>query len=420
MAVLFLLMGSPAIKVCDVVQFYSPMSGGVKRYVEEKIEYLLKHTPHRHCLIVPSHRDAVNEKDRATVYEIKSPKLIGSASYRILMSRKKILEAIEEEQPDIIEVGDPYRAAWIGLSAARQNNIPIVAFYHSDYPRALDRTLRKYGGEIFESLVSPLIQRYLVRLYNRMSATVVSSMRCHDTLKKIGILNLKTISLGTNLEVFYPRDSRQRIFKELDLTSDTRLLLFVGRLAREKNIRSLFEMMDLLKDQPHPHHLLLIGDGEWRDEVQNKVKEENYLTWLHFCYSPERLADLYSAADLFVHAGDCETFGLVSLEALACGTRVLAVKGGGLDEGLRYEVPLIMARDISGQALADAVKQIWEVGETEVEKKARRINMERHFSWNSTFSKLTQLYLTLTRKDAVTSPADKKKHEPADPALFTN
>ena len=410
-------MGCPAIKVCDVVQFYSPMSGGVKRYVEEKIKFLLAHTPHSHCLIIPSHRDAVTREDRAVVYEIKSPKLIGSASYRILMNRKKILAAIKGEQPAIIEVGDPYRAAWIGLSAAKQNNIPIVAFYHSDYPRALDRTLRKYCGEFIESLVSPLIRKYLVCLYNRMSATVVSSRRCRETLEAMGIRNILTIALGTNLEVFYPRDSRQRILKELDLSPETRLLLFVGRLAREKNIRSLFEMMDLLKDHPRQYHLLLVGDGEWRDVVRNKVKEENNLTWLHFYYSPERLADLYSAADLLVHAGDCETFGLVSLEALACGTRVLAVEGGGLEEGLRYEDPLIMARDSSGQALADAVKQIEEVGETEAEKTARRRNMERYFSWNSTFSRLDRLYSTLIGKD---SPAGPQEHELANPALFTN
>lgn len=410
-------MGCPAIKICDVVQFYSPMSGGVRRYVEEKIEYLRKHTPHSHCLIIPSHRDAVTRGDRTAIFEIKSPKLIGSASYRILMSRKKILAAIKEEKPAIIEVGDPYRAAWIGLSAAQQNNIPIVAFYHSDYPRALDRTLRKYCGGFIESLVSPLIKKYLVCLYNRMSATVVSSRRCHETLKAMGIGNLQTIALGTNLEVFYPRDSRRRILKELDLSPDTRLLLFVGRLAREKNIRSLFEMMDLLIDGQSRYHLLLVGDGEFHDEVHIKAKEENYLTWLPFSYSPERLADLYSAADLLVHAGDCETFGLVSLEALACGTRVLAVQGGGLEEGLQYEVPLIMARDISGRALADAVRQIWEVGETKVEKNARRRNMERHFSWNSTFSRLDRLYLTLTGKEA---PEDPRKHELANPALFTN
>lgn len=413
-------METPALKICDVVQFYSTLSGGVRRYVHEKIAYLMEHTPHSHCLVIPSHRNAVTHEGRKTVYEIKSPKLIGSNSYRMLVGKKKILEAIRTEKPDLIEVGDPYRAAWIGLQAAKQNQIPIVAFYHSDYPRALDRTLRKYAGEIIEGLVSPLIQKYLIRLYNRMSATVVSSKHCRRALEDIGIKNLHQIALGTNLDTFSPRDSRSRIFKEIGISEDTKLLLFVGRLAREKNIRGLFDMMELLKQHPEPHHLALIGDGEWRDEVRQKSREEKNISWMHFSDSPERLADFYSAADLFVHAGDCETFGLVSLEAQACGTRVLAIRGGGLDEGLRLENPLIMAEDTSGIALANAVGEIWKLEETEIERGLRRKQMEKHFSWNATFSKLTALYSELASKNAPSDGATMTdKHESESSALLT-
>ncbi|QXD24144.1 glycosyltransferase [Opitutia bacterium ISCC 51] len=413
-------MESQALKICDVVQFYSTLSGGVRRYVHEKIAYLLEHTPHSHCLVIPSHRNAITHEGRTSIYEIKSPKLIGSNSYRMLVGKKKILQAIAEEQPDVIEVGDPYRAAWIGLEAAKRNQIPIVAFYHSDYPRALDRTLRKYTGPYIESLVSPLIQRYLIKLYKRMSATVVSSKRCYKALDEIGIQNLRQIALGTNLKTFTPRDSRARICKEIGISTDTKLLLFVGRLAREKNIRSLFDMMEELKKRPEPHHLALLGDGEWRDEVRQKSREEKNISWMHFSDSPERLADFYSAADLFVHAGDCETFGLVSLEAQACGTRVLAIRGGGLDEGLKNESPLIMAKDTSGKALAEAVGEIWELEETEIERGLRRQNMEKTFSWNATFSKMTALYSELAQKHTLRENAAKiGKHEPEDSALFT-
>lgn len=413
-------MDSASLKICDIVQFYSALSGGVRRYIHEKIDYLLRHTNHSHCLIIPSHRDAVSQEGRSTLYEVKSPKLIGSNSYRILISKKRILSAVKMESPDLIEVGDPYRAAWIGVEASRLYQIPVVAFYHSDYPRALDRTLRKYTGRRIEAMVSPFIQRYLVRLYNRMSATVVSSNRCFDALTAIHINNLRQIALGTNLEAFGPRNSRSRIFKELNLEENTRLLLFVGRLAREKNIRSLFDMMEILKDHPPNHHLVLIGDGEWREEVRRKSREEKNISWLHFCESPERLADFYSAADLFVHAGDCETFGLVSLEAQACGTRVLAVEGGGLDESLQYENPQIMAPNTSGQALAESVLEVWNLGESEIERGLRRKKIERHFSWEVTFSKLTSLYSELARKNnnsrLLAKPAT---HESENSALLT-
>ena len=392
-------MRSPPIKVCDIVQFFSPMSGGVRRYVEEKARYLLANTPHEHALVIPSHRDAVTRLERRSIHEIRSPRLIGSASYRILMNRKKILATVAEEHPDIIETGDPYRAAWIGLEAAQCNDIPIVAYYHSDYPRALGRTLTKYAGKHIGSMVAPVIRNYLIRLYNRMSVTVVPSQHCFDALEAIGIQRLVRIPLGTNLDVFYPRDSRDRIRRELGLEPGTRLLLYVGRLAREKNIRSLFAMMERLRDDSTMHHLLIVGDGEQRDDVEEKTREVDWLTWLPFTDSRERLADLYSAADLFVHAGNRETFGLVSLEAQACGTRVLAVRGGGLDESLRYEKRPVMAKDASGRALAFAVRHIENLGETGADRRSRHSSIAQHFSWESTFERLSSLYLGLARPE---------------------
>ena len=132
------------------------------------------------------------------------------------------------------------------------------------------------------------------------------------------------------------------------------------------------------------------------------------------------MADFYSAADLFVHAGDCETFGLVSLEAQACGTRVLAVRGGCLDEGLQYEEPLIMAKDTSGKALAEAVDAIWKLKETRTNRELRRQKIEQLFSCDVTFSKLTHLYTTLAA--APCSDAEKPQtthHESQDPAILS-
>jgi alpha-1,6-mannosyltransferase len=411
-------MRPPPIKICDIVQFFSPMSGGVRRYVEEKARYLLANTPHEHCLVIPSHRNAVTRLERRSIYEIRSPRLIGSASYRILMNRTRILAAVDAERPDLIETGDPYRAAWIGLEAAKRRGTPIVAYYHSDYPRALDRTLKKYAGRRIGSLVAPVIRNYLIRLYNRMSTTVVPSRHCFDALEAIGIQRLIRIPLGTNLDTFYPRDSRNRIFRELGLDSGTQLLLYVGRLAREKNIRSLFAMMERLRDLARPHHLLIVGDGEQRDEVEEKAREVEWLTWLPFTDSRERLADLYSAADLFVHAGNRETFGLVSLEAQACGTRVLAVRGGGLDESLRYERRPVMANDASGAALAFAVRHIEDLDGTGADRQSRHLCIARHFSWESTFEQLGALYLSLARPEFSAQSAN-DTHEPRDSALLT-
>jgi alpha-1,6-mannosyltransferase len=391
------------MKICDVVQFYSPLSGGVKRYIQDKMRFLAHESRIEHVVIIPSDRSAVHGESRTRVYEVKSPRLIGSQSYRILLAREHILKIVDAEEPDLLEVGDPYQSAWIALQAGERRQIPVVGFYHSDYPRALGRTLHRFGGRLAKAVFSRGIESYLRGLYNRMSATVVTTKRSWHILNHMGVQRLVHIPLGTDTEVFYPRDSRQKVLHELGLAPDTMLLLYVGRLAREKNVRQLIAMMDHLSTERDPIHLLLVGDGELRHDVQAHVHDRSDVTWLPYSEDSGRLAELYSAADLFVHAGINETFGLVSLEAQACGTRVLAVRGGGMDETLSGEFPQIMAADVDAASLAEAVGRIRQLSETDEHRRQRRERIVNTFSWQRTYTHLTALYRHLDEGKPVES-----------------
>ncbi|BET65226.1 glycosyltransferase family 1 protein [Opitutales bacterium ASA1] len=383
------------MKICDIAQFYSPLSGGVKRYLLDKQRFLSGCAGAHHLLIIPSHRDAVTRTQSATIHEVRSPRLIGSRSYRLLVARKRILEIVLAERPDLIEVGDPYRTAWIGLEAGKSLGIPVVAFYHSDFPRAMGRTVRRFAGGWIEDMVSRPIQRYIVRLYNRMDATVVSSSRLCDILGACGIRRIVRTPLGTDIHRFQPQPSRDRVRGELGLAEDARLLLFVGRMAREKNIKNLVAALDRLPADAPPAHLLLVGDGELHEWVVEQVGRRNNLSWMPYCESAQRLADLYSAADLFVHAGRYETFGLVSLEAQACGCPVLAIREGGVEDTLHGEEPRWLANDGTPDALGATIGRFLRVGDSPAARLARRRRIERNFSIDSTFQRMHALYLHL-------------------------
>lgn len=393
--------------VCDITQFYSPLGGGVKRYLTDKRHRLARIPDGRHVLIVPSRRDHITRKANSTVIEIRSPRLPGSKSYRILLAHRRILAAVARERPDIIEVGDPYRTAWIGLDAGRRLGVPVVAFYHSDFPRALERTIARFSGPLAARALSAPIRRYLRRLYNRMDATVVAAGRLAGTLQAQGWRNIAHIPLGTDPALFCPRDSAARIRTEFGLRPDTRLLLFIGRLAREKGIRQLVTALDLLPPDGPPCHLALVGDGELADWVHTEAGHRSNLTWLPYCESAERLADLYSAADWFVHAGRWETFGIVSLEAQACGTPVLAVRGGGLEESLSTEPAPLFADDNSPAALARAIATaLGRPAATPAERAARHRAIAEHFSVDRTFDRLFELYRQLIDRSRARAQSD--------------
>lgn len=411
------------MKICDLAQFYSPLGGGVKRYISDKQRHLQQVAGAEHVLIIPSFRDAVTPGPNTCLYEVKSPRLIGSRSYRILMNRKRILEIIQKERPDLIEVGDPYRTAWIGLEAARSIDAPVIAFYHSDFPRAFGRTIERFLGRPIERMISHWIDRYVVALYNRMDATVVATRRLSDALTFCGIKKVSHIPLGTDITLFRPRPSRDRIRQELGLESDQKLLLFVGRIAREKGIKPLVDMLDHLPERLRNSHLLLIGDGELGEWVRSEAEKRSNLTWLPYSESSSRLAEMYSAADLFIHPGKWETFGIVSLEAQACGCRVIGIAGGGLEESLEGERPLILARAATGPAIAEAIIRALDLGETAVERKARAARTAEQFSIETTFIRMTALYRHLIaggRAEAFEVPSSSSKaHGVQDPALQT-
>lgn len=395
------------MKICDIVQFFSPLSGGVKRYITDKARFLSERDDVTHVAIVPSDRDALQTHYRSRIYEVGSFRLIGSQSYRMLLSRKQIEHILDMEKPDIIEVGDPYRSAWIAADYAERHNLRLVAYYHSDYPRALSRTVRRFGGRLAEDFCSRHIGSYLINLYSRMDATVVASHRLENILGDLGIPNLVRIPLGTDTDVFYPRESRERVFHELGIPNEGHMLLYAGRLAREKNIRAMIGTLDELPRELDCR-LIIIGDGEQRRLVEQQSALRDDLVWLPYCGTPDRLAELYSAADLFVHTGTCETFGLTSLESQSCGARVIAIRGGGVDETLEGESPIIMAESPEPASIAKAIKSALVLKENDVDRKKRSRRIAKHFSGRSCYTSLVKLYHDLLEQSCPETAIEEK------------
>lgn len=390
---------SSSLVVCDIVQSYSPISGGVKRYLQHKATYMAAHDGLRHVLVIPGDENDFYIDRNTAVYVIDSPSLVLSRSYRLLVNRSRILEIVASEQPDVIEVDNAYIPAWISLEAQETFSVPLVGFYHSDYPRALGMELgRVVRSETVDSMLTKAIEFYLAGLYNRMRCTVTATRQFERYLKNMGVSCVERIPLCTDVDVFRPVDSRQKVLSELHLPEDTYLILFVGRLAEMKNLPETFAMLDALGEDAHGVHLLVVGDGEERDMVLEETNKRHNTTWLRYVHDPQRLAELYAAADLLVNAGIHETFGLVSLEAQACGARVLGVRGGGMDETLEGEEPLILAESETPEDLADAVRRIRALREGPEAAARRRERIVRNYSINATFDALIDLYRRLVQE----------------------
>ncbi len=344
--------------ICDLTQFYSPYSGGVRRYVAEKAAHL-EAAGYRHVLIVPGEKTERRVEGLRTIYTIESPLVSRTARYRVLLNLNLVEEALEREKPDLIESGDPYQVAWKAIASGRALGIPVVGFYHSHFPDAVLRSVAKYFGSISVMVAEEIGRRYVDSLYNRFERTLVPSAGLSELLRTWGLENVETLELGVDTGVFYPdvrRGAAAR--KRLGWPTDRQVLLYVGRLNPDKNVRRLLESFTKLhKDQPGRFHLAVVGDGMLRGALHRLAEETEAVSWIRYCNSAEELADIYRAADLFVHPGVKETFGLVTLESQACGTPVVGIRGSYMDNIIFSGLHNWSVED-DGDALAEAIRTV--------------------------------------------------------------
>lgn len=387
------------LKICDLTQFYSPVSGGVRRYIEQKGAYLRKHRPDcQHILIVPGEKTESFGDELLRTYTIASPLLSRTSRYRALTKLHLIEEVLEKERPDIIESGDPYQVAWKAVASGRGLDIPVVGFYHSHFPEAYFRTIAKYFGPLAISVTDEICRKYVTTLYNRFECTFVPSPVLAKLLSSWGVERLHTVDLGVDTEVFVPDiDDRAATRSKLEIPRDARLLLYVGRLASEKNVRTLFEAFSLLHSrEPGKYTLLCVGDGTQRALVQNLREETKAVHWLSFCPDAGELAAIYRAADLFVHPGVQETFGLVALESQASGTPVVGIKGSYMDR-IIFTDQKQWATENSPAALAEAIERKF-TQDLPAAGRAASIEARERYSWNSVFTRLFQIYTEVVNR----------------------
>ena len=379
------------MKLCDVTQFYSPTGGGVRRYLGEKVRFILEETPDQHVLIVPGEDDACTGNGRARIYTIRSPLISRTSRYRVLLRLEAVERVIEREEPDLLESGDPYQLAWKAIHSGAAFGIPVVGFYHSHFPEAYLRSVEKFLGRALTEYCLDLSKRYIRTLYNRFERTLVPSPALGEVLAAWGVRNVFHNDLGVDPRTFQPAPlPGENVRGQLGVRPEQTLLLYVGRLAPEKNTQTLFAAFRRLAHRfPARFHLVVAGDGLQRGLLQELQTETGNVTWYPRAET-DRLAALYRAADLFVHPGVQETFGLVTLEAQACGTPVIGIRGSYMDRIIHHDQTL-WARENSPAALAAAIAQSAAAGlKSDPADLHRRV--AEQYSWTHIFSRLFDLY----------------------------
>ena len=235
-------------------------------------------------------------------------------------------------------------------------------------------------------------RRYVDSLYNRFERTLVPSAGLAELLRTWGLENVETLELGVDTGIFYPDAGRGAAArKRLGWPDDRQVLLYVGRLNPDKNVRRLLEAFTRLhEEEPGRFHLAVVGDGMLRGSLHRLQEETDSVSWTRYCSSAGELADIYRAADLFVHPGVKETFGLVTLESQACGTPVVGIRGSYMDTIIFSGLHNWSVEDDS-DALAAAIKTV-AGGDLAASGLRAASSVGSRYDWKAVFGRLFTIY----------------------------
>ncbi|MDB5457370.1 MAG: glycosyl transferase group 1 [Caulobacter sp.] len=366
--------GKPT-RLVDTTMLYAPRSGGVRRYLTTKRAWIAAHRPQvRHTLVVPGPRDAYDGHGRVSIYAAPLP--FGDG-YRWPVGKKAWMERLIRQRPDLIEAGDPYTPGLAALKAGDALGVPVVGFCHTD----LAALAALHIGEWAEKPV----QKRWASIYRRFDQAVAPSHFIAGRLREAGVHDAIGLPLGVDVDIFDPRrGDREALRRQLGLSSHHRLLVFAGRPAREKKLDVLVEAVERLGE---PYVLLFIGAGAG-------APPSDQVICMDYQRDPEALAAILAGCDAFVHANDNEPFGLIVLEAMACGLPVIGVNAGGVAESVDEAVGAL-ARASEAAAFAEAIESVFARDVEALGQAARRRAVQRH-GWDSVFGELTRVYARLT------------------------
>jgi alpha-1,6-mannosyltransferase len=367
--------------VCDVTQFYSPFGGGVRRYLTEKRRFILERTRDQHVLVVPGAETACRHEGRLHTYTIASPLINSTTRYRALLDQDALRTALREAKPDLIESGDPYQVAWTALREARAMKIPAVGFYHSHF-----------GGALARRAVFSAARRYARHLYRQFDATLVCAERIRVALRSWGVDNVRPVRLGVDTGVFTPGPADPGLRRRFGIRDSTTLLLFVGRLAVEKNLGVLLGAFERVhRNCSADCHLLCVGQGPWREQLlETRERTRGAVSWIPHVSNSAELAAIYRSANLAVHPCINETFGLVPLEEQACGLPVCGVAGSCLDDNIMAGLSHWAPRN-EPAALAAAIERMIAL-DLPVLGRVAAEKVRQRFAWPVVLEDLWQCY----------------------------
>jgi glycosyltransferase involved in cell wall biosynthesis len=321
------------MKILFISDVYFPRVNGVSTSIETFRRNLreLGHTVH---LIAPEY--ASRCADETDIFRIPARQLPFDPEdylmrYSVAMQQ---LERLRNENYDLIHIQTPFVAHYLGTKLSELLNVPCIETYHTFF----EEYLHHYIPLLPKAFTRWVAQRFSRHQGNSLDGMIVPSFPMLHILKGYGVTTqAEVIATGIEPHSFIP-GNRSAFREKFGIPQERPTLLFVGRVAHEKNIGFLLQVVDQVR-QTIPEILFVIaGEGPAKESLTQQVAQMKLQDNVQFIGYLDRLTELnscYCAADIFVFSSRTETQGLVLLEAMAQGVPVVSTAELGTKDVLR-------------------------------------------------------------------------------------
>ncbi|MEN6391715.1 MAG: glycosyltransferase family 4 protein [Syntrophomonas sp.] len=367
---------------------YKPYQSGVVTSISTLKEELNRHG-HEVYIFAPSYPNYEDEEpDIHRYFSVPSPT---NPDFTLAIPGLSGMSSIIKKlNLDLIHVHSPFTMGWVGKLYANKYKIPLVFTYHTLYESYA------HYVPVAQDLAREMASKFSTMFCNHCDHIVVPSPEIKDVLLAGEVLSpISVIPTGVSLEKFEGGDPNW-LREQFNIAPDKKILLFVGRLTKEKNLEFLIRAFQDIHHKMPGTVLVLTARGPLEQNLKELsealgVREDVIFTGaLPF----ETLVHAYHSADLFVFSSMTETQGLVLLEAMACGLPVVAVKASGVQEMVDHEVDGLLT-ECRVDKFSEAVCRVLGSGDTYEKLKANSYKKADKLSSTNMVKRLEELYLEL-------------------------
>ncbi|MEU1039965.1 glycosyltransferase [Streptomyces sp. NPDC005907] len=362
--------GRTGLRIVRLANFVTPASGGLRTALRE-LGAGYRAAGHEPVLIVPGECATDRETGQGRVITLPGPLLPGTGGYRVLTDRRRVAALLESLAPDRLEVSDRTTLRWTGVWA-RRARVPAVMVSHE----SAGGVLRTWG--LPEGLARRTADSLNTRTAHTYARVVCTTEFAEREFVRIGARNVVRAPLGVDLAGRHPA-LRDPGVRARHARAGQILLVMCSRLSVEKRPGTALDTLEALLRRGRQTVLVVAGDGPLRGRLALRARERGLpVTFLGHVADRAALGALQASADVCLAPGPAETFGLAALEALACGTPVVASASSALPEVVG-SAGATAADD--GESFADAVDSL--LARPEAERRNGARTRAECFGWGA-------------------------------------